>query len=52
MVCCIAAVAVLAVLTRFVVTPLSWIRGTTQDSCTLPTAQYTAQHAEKSGALQ
>ncbi|OLT37502.1 hypothetical protein BJF84_06200 [Rhodococcus sp. CUA-806] len=54
MVCCIAAVAVLAVLTRLIAAPAAYssgLRGRNRDAATLPTARYTARHHEMSEAI-
>lgn len=52
MVCCIAAIAVLSILSRVFVRPISWVRGGGRDVRELSTARYTAQPLRRSDVFQ
>lgn len=52
MVCCIAAIAVLSILSRVFVRPISWVRGGGRDVPHLPTAKYTVRPLQRSDVFQ
>lgn len=52
MVCCLAAIAILSILSRVFAQPISWARGGGRDVRELPTARYAVGPLERSDVLR